>query len=429
MSQLNLKKHHIVVIGAGFGGIDFVNHLKHRDVQITLIDKRNHHLFQPLLYQVASASLAPSEIAWPVRHLFRNRKDVRTLMAEVVDIDKVLRKVILSSGDCILYDSLVIATGATHTYFGNDNWAPYALSLKTLEDATKIRSKILTAFEKAEHSKDDKLKDALQTFVVVGGGATGVEIAGTIAELAHNTLKKDFRFLDTTKTKVLLIEAGPRVLPMFPESLSRYTTKSLEKLGIKVLTNSPVTNCDSEGVVFNGERLMTFNIIWAAGVKASPAAVWLGAESDWAGRVIVDSYLNVPSFPEIFVIGDTASVKMSDGSDVLGIAPAAKQGGEYVANVINNKLKKKPHLKPFKYNHQGNFATIGRSLAVIDLGFIKLRGGVAWWIWKLVHIYFLVGIRSRLSVAISWVWNHTFGYRSSRIIVGDTQEKEGAESN
>ena len=340
MSQLNLKKHHIVVIGAGFGGIDFVNHLKHRDVQITLIDKRNHHLFQPLLYQVASASLAPSEIAWPVRHLFRNRKDVRTLMAEVVDIDKVLRKVILSSGDCILYDSLVIATGATHTYFGNDNWAPYALSLKTLEDATKIRSKILTAFEKAEHSKDDKLKDALQTFVVVGGGATGVEIAGTIAELAHNTLKKDFRFLDTTKTKVLLIEAGPRVLPMFPESLSRYTTKSLEKLGIKVLTNSPVTNCDSEGVVFNGERLMTFNIIWAAGVKASPAAVWLGAESDWAGRVIVDSYLNVPSFPEIFVIGDTASVKMSDGSDVPGIAPAAKQGGEYVANVINNKLKK-----------------------------------------------------------------------------------------
>ncbi|QXH43071.1 NAD(P)/FAD-dependent oxidoreductase [Pseudomonas sessilinigenes] len=417
MKKTTDKRHHVVVVGAGFGGLDVVNGFSGADVDITIIDRRNYHLFQPLLYQVAGASLSTSEIAWPIRHLFRNRQNVQTLMAEVQGVDADARQVILDNGSTVGYDTLVLATGATHAYFGRDEWEPHAPGLKTLEDATTIRGRILGAFEQAERSTNPAERTALQTFVIIGGGPTGVELAGTIAELAKDTLARDFRSIDPRTTRVVLIEAGTRLLPVFPEKLSEYTRRALEKLGVEVALGAPVTDCSSEGVIVAGKQLAARTIVWAAGVQASPAARWLNAESDRAGRVLVTPDLSVPRRPEIFVIGDTAASAMPNGKYVPGIAPAAKQQGKYVANLVKRRLKGKSVDEPFKYKHQGNLATIGRSLAVIDMGRIRLRGAIAWWIWKLAHIYFLIGVRNRLSVALSWVWNHSVGYRGSRLIM------------
>jgi len=424
MIKTSKNRHHVVIIGAGFGGVEVANQLAGIEVDVTIIDRRNYHLFQPLLYQVAGASLSTSEIAWPIRHLFRNRPEVNTLMAEVEGIDQDAREVLLTNGARQPYDTLVVATGATHAYFGHDEWGTFAPGLKTLEDATVIRGRILAAFEEAERTTDPQQRDALQTFVIIGGGPTGVELAGTIAELARDTLVRDFRSIDPSASRVVLIEAGPRLLSVFPEDLSAYTRQALEKLGVEVILGTPVTECSANGVVYGGKLLSAKTILWAAGVQASPAARWLNTPSDRAGRVVVGSDLTVGGHPEVFVIGDTASCTTLDGKLVPGIAPAAKQQGKYVANLIGKRLKGVAFDEPFKYRHQGNLATIGRSLAVIDMGSIKLRGAFAWWIWKLAHIYFLIGARNRVSVALSWVWNHSIGYRGSRIIMHASAEED-----
>lgn len=418
--------HRVVVVGAGFGGLEVVQKLAGSGVDITVVDRRNHHLFQPLLYQVAGASLSPSEIAWPIRSLFRKRNDVRTLLGEVRGVDTDGRHVILDDGSALSYDTLVIATGAQHSYFGHDQWEPFAPGLKSLEDATTIRRRVLLAFEEAEREADPTRRAALQTFVIIGGGPSGVELAGTIAELAHLTLLRDFRAIDPNATRVVLIEAGQRLLPVFPEDLSAYTRQALEKLGVEVKLGTPVTECSADGVVVDGQPIPAKTILWAAGVQASPAARWLNTEADRAGRVVVGPDLTVPGHSDIFVIGDTAASTGADGKLVPGLAPAAKQEGQYVARLIRQRLKEVNASAPFQYHHQGNLATIGSRLAVVDMGRLKLRGALAWWMWKLIHIYFLIGVQNRLSVALSWMWTHGIGYRGSRLITGDNSHRHDA---
>jgi NADH dehydrogenase len=420
--------HHVVVIGGGFAGLETVHRLAGADVRITIVDRRNHHLFQPLLYQVATASLATSEIAWPIRHLFRRRSDVTTLLAEVTGIDTIRREVALSTGETLHYDTLVIATGATHAYFGHDDWEPYAPGLKTLEDATTIRRRILTAFERAEAETDPERRAALLTFVVIGAGPTGVELAGTIAELARATLPKEFRRIDTRTTKVVLVEAGPRILPSFDADLATYAHDELQRIGVEVRTGAPVTACTPDGVVIGEEPLPAATVIWAAGVRASPAGAWLDARTDRAGRVEVGPDLSVPGHPEIFVIGDTAMVKDQDGKPVPGIAPAAKQQGRHVAATIKRRLAGDKAPRPFAYSHAGSLATVGKRVAIIDFGRIKLKGWLAWWLWGLAHIYFLIGVRNRLSVALSWLWIHARDQRSSRLITQRDVKQPGGGS-
>ncbi len=411
-----MSEHHVVVVGGGFGGLQLVNGLKGAGVKITLIDRRNHHLFQPLLYQVATTILSTSEIAWPIRHLYADRPEVTTLLGEVNGVDPQAKTVTLRSGMVLNYDTLVLATGATHAYFGHDEWEPVAPGLKTLEDATTIRRRVLLAFERAEVESDPAVRDALLTFSIVGAGPTGVELAGIIAELAHFTLPKEFRNIDTRKTRVVLIEAGPRVLPAFAEDLSAYARKALEKLGVEVLTGTPVTQCTADGVTMGEAFIPSRTIVWAAGVQASHAALWLGVPADRAGRTIVEKDLTAPGLRDVFVIGDTASVTQENGKPVPGIAPAAKQQGGYVAKVIRARMSGKPAPAPFKYFHQGSLATIGKSAAIIDFGPFKLKGWLAWWIWGLAHIYFLIGTRSRFSVAWNWFWIYMSGQHSARLI-------------
>lgn len=420
--------HHVVVIGGGFAGLETVHRLAGADVRITIVDRRNHHLFQPLLYQVATASLATSEIAWPIRHLFRRRSDVTTLLAEVTGIDTIRREVALSTGETLHYDTLVIATGATHAYFGNDDWEPHAPGLKTLEDATTIRRRILTAFERAEAEADPERRAALLTFIVIGAGPTGVELAGTIAELARATLPKEFRRIDTRTARVVLVEAGPRILPSFDADLATYAHDELQRIGVEVRTGAPVTACTPDGVVIGEEPLPAATVIWAAGVRASPAGAWLDARTDRAGRVEVGPDLSVPGHPEIFVIGDTAMVKDQDGKPVPGIAPAAKQQGRHVAATIKRRLAGDKAPRPFAYSHAGSLATVGKRVAIIDFGRIKLKGWLAWWLWGLAHIYFLIGVRNRLSVALSWLWIHARDQRSSRLITQRDVKQPGGGS-
>jgi NADH dehydrogenase len=408
-------KHRVVIVGAGFGGLEVAFGLKGAPVEITLIDRRNHHLFQPLLYQVATASLATSEIAWPIRHVLRDRKEVTTLFANVSGIDVAQKRVRIDDGDSIAYDTLVLATGARHAYFGHDEWEPFAPGLKTLEDATTLRRRILVAFERAERETDPDKRAALLTFVIIGAGPTGVELAGTIAELAQETLPQDFRNIETQKARVVLIEAGPRVLAGFAEDLSAYAARSLKEIGVEVMLGQPVTDCTADGVTFGGKRLDARTIIWAAGVRASRAAEWLGAPADRAHRLQVLPDLTVPGHPEIFAIGDTVTIAGPDGNPVPGIAPAAKQEGRYVAKTIKARLNGTT-LAPFRYSHAGSLAQIGKRKAIIDFGRIKLRGTLAWWIWGIAHIYFLIGLRQRLSVALSWLWVYVRDQRAARLI-------------
>lgn len=410
------KKHQVVVIGAGFAGLQVVLGLKGADVDITLIDRRNHHLFQPLLYQVATTVLATSEIAWPIRHLFRDRKEVTTLLDEVVGINRATKTVLLRNGQNIQYDTLVLATGARHAYFGKDEWEPFAPSLKTLEDATTIRRRVLLAFEQAELEDDAENRKALLTFAIIGAGPTGVELAGMIAELAHQTMPREFRRINTREARVLLVEAGPRVLASFGESLSEYARTELVKLGVTVRTGNPVTACNAEGIKIGEEPIACRTIVWAAGVQASPAAQWLGVKADRAGKVIVTKDLRIADDPSIFVIGDTALSLKDDGTHVPGIAPAAKQQGSFVAKSIRAMLTGSTPPAAFKYRDQGNLATIGRRVAIIEFGRFKLKGVLAWWIWGLAHIYFLIGTRSRFAVAWSWLWIYLSGLQSARLI-------------
>jgi NADH dehydrogenase len=408
--------HQVVIVGAGFGGLAAAHGLAGAAVEITIIDQRNHHLFQPLLYQVGTASLATSEIAWPIRHLVRNRKEITTLLGEVTGVDTQTRTVMLEDGGAVHYDTLVLATGARHAYFGHDEWEPYAPGLKTLEDATSIRRRILLSFERAERETDPERRAALLTFVIVGGGPTGVELAGAIAELAYHNLPSEYRHIDTRKARVVLIEAGPRILPSFTEDLSAYARAALERLGVEIQLGSAVSECSSRGVIYGGRPLAAKVILWAAGVRASPAAAWAGLPADNAGRVKVEPDLTAPGHPEIFVIGDTATIDAWRGKPVPGIAPAAKQQGLHVAQTIRARLRGDTAQRMFRYKHSGNLATIGKRAAVIDFGTIKVRGWLAWWIWGLAHIYFLIGVRNRLAVALSWLWIYATGSRSACLI-------------
>jgi len=408
--------HHVVIVGAGFGGLATTQELAGAAVRITIIDQRNHHLFQPLLYQVATAALATSEIAWPIRYLVRKRQEVTTLLGVVSGVDAQSRTVMLQDGAVVSFDTLVLATGARHAYFGHDEWEPFAPGLKTLEDATSIRRRVLLSLERAERESDPKRRAAMLTYVIVGGGPTGVEMAGAIVELVYQNLVGEFRRIDTRQARVLLIEAGPRILPSFAPDLSAYAHRALERLGVEVQLGSAVTDCNSGGVVVGGRSIAADVVLWAAGVRASPAAAWLGAPADNAGRVKVAADLSVPGHADIFVIGDTATINVWHGKPAPGIAPAAKQQGVHVARTIKRRLAGDSQPRAFRYMHAGDLATIGKRSAVIDFGWCKLRGWIAWWVWGLAHIYFLIGLRNRLAVALSWLWIYMTGSRSACLI-------------
>lgn len=416
-------RHAVVIVGGGFGGLAAAQALAGAGVEITLIDRRNHHLFQPLLYQVATASLGTSEIAWPIRHILRKRDDVKTLLAAVTGIDTITQQVQLEDGSTVAYDSLILATGARHAYFGHDDWEQFAPGLKTLEDATTIRRKLLLAFEAAERENDPAKRRALLTFAIIGAGPTGVEMAGAMIELARSGLRGEFRTIALEETRVVLIEGADRVLLNFDIALSAYTLKALRRLGVEVELGQMVSAIDAQGVTYGDKRLSTRTVIWAAGVAASPAAKWLGVEPDRAGRVHVAPDLSVPGLPNVFVVGDTASITMADGKPVPGVGDAAKQGGKHAARVIRARLAGDTSLLPFRYHHAGDLATIGRQAAVIDFGWIKLTGWLAWWVWGFAHIYFLLDLKNRIFVTLSWLWIYLSGQRSARLITqGDASD-------
>ena len=405
----------IVIVGAGFGGLFAAQALARVDADLTIVDRHNYHLFQPLLYQVATAGLPPSDVAWPIRSILRRQRNATVLLGEVAGIDTARR--VIEVGDRSLpFDYLVVATGSTHSYFGHDDWRPFAPGLKSIDDATAIRRRILRAFEAAEMETDAARRDALLRFVIVGAGPTGVELAGTIAELARFTLAADFRRIDPRSAKIVLVEAGPRVLAAFKEPQSDYALRSLEKLGVEVRVNAAVTACDENGVSIGAERLDSATVIWAAGVAASPVGRWLGAPTDRAGRVLVQPDLSTGD--NVFVIGDAASVALPDGRRVPGVAPAAKQQGRFVAKVIAARVAGRAPPPAFVYRDPGNLATIGRKCAVIEFPFMTLRGFIAWWIWGIAHIYFLVGVPSPVVVSLRWLWEYLTYGRGARLITG-----------
>jgi NADH:quinone reductase (non-electrogenic) len=417
----------VVIVGAGFGGLETTRTLRRVTADITVIDRQNHHCFQPLLYQVATAALSPADVAWPIRHILRAQKNATVLMADVHGVETAQKRVHTNFGD-IPYDYLVIATGAMHSYFGHDEWSQVAPGLKHIEDATRIRRSILIAFEQAEIVSDPIEQHRLLTFVIVGGGATGVEMAGAIAEIAQQTLHADFRRIDPRSARIMLIEAGNRLLPAFPPAQSDYVRDTLMYAGVTIMTDTMVTKCDARGVDLNSGRLDAGTIIWAAGVVASPAARWLGAEADRAGRVKVAPDLSVPGHPDIFVIGDAAAVTDPKGRPVPGIAPAAKQMGQYVGKLIAARLAGGPQSnsksKPFRYMHLGDLATIGRRAAVVNFGILQLHGFIGWLFWSVAHIYFLIGIRNRFIVAFSWLWSYLTFQRGARLITNAPEKGE-----
>jgi NADH dehydrogenase len=406
----------VVIIGAGFGGLEAARSLSRYAIDITLIDRRNFHLFQPLLYQVATAALSPGDIAWPTRSIFRHANNVTVLMTEVSAVDAAARTV--TDGKTVIpYDFLILATGAAHSYFGHGEWSAFAPALKTIDDALHIRERLLRAFEKAELSGDPEERERLMTTVIVGGGATGVEMAGAIAELDHRALLGEFRRIDAARARIILIEAGPRLLPTFPESMSEIARRSLRAMRVDVRTGVSVTDCNAQGVtVVGGERIDAATIIWAAGVAASPAGAWIGAHRDRAGRVEVSSDLSVSDHPEIFVIGDTAIVRNAEQRAVPGVAPAAKQMGRYVARVIADRIRGRSNPAPFRYRNYGDLAAIGRKSALVSLGRFRLSGFLGWLFWCIAHIWFLVGFRSRVVVAFSWFWSYVTFQRGARLI-------------
>jgi NADH dehydrogenase len=411
------RRAQVVIIGGGFGGLEAARTLRRANADITVVDRQNHHCFQPLLYQVATAALSPADVAWPIRHILRSQQNATVLMADVSGIDAQRKQVHTDFGD-LPYDYLVIATGAMHSYFGHDEWSDVAPGLKRIEDATRIRRGILIAFEQAEIVSEPEEQRRLLTFVIVGGGATGVEMAGAIAEIARQTLAADFRRIDPRSAHIVLIEAGPRLLPAFLPEQSDYVRNTLTRAGVTVMTDTMVTKCDARGVDLNSGRLDASTIIWAAGVVASPAAAWLSAEADRAGRVKVEPDLSAPGHPDIFVVGDTAAVTDSNGKPVPGIAPAAKQMGQYAGKLIAARIAGGTVAKPFRYMHLGDLATIGRHAAVVKFGALRLKGFIGWLFWSVAHIYFLIGLRNRFIVAFSWLWSYLTFQRGARLIIG-----------
>lgn len=417
--------HHVVIVGGGFGGLHAALSLGNADVRVTLIDKRNFHLFQPLLYQVATGGLSPADISSPLRSILNKQQNTKVLLSEVQTIDPHQQKVYLKKGE-VSYDTLIVATGVSHHYFGNDQWAPTAPGLKTVEDALEMRRRIFMAFEAAEKETDPEKRRAWLTFVIVGGGPTGVELAGAIAELAYSTLKKDFRNIDTTEAKVLLVEGTDRVLPPYPPELSAKAEASLVELGVQVQTKALVTNiADNVVTIRQGdqtEELEAHTILWAAGVKASAMGKILaeqtGVELDRVGRVMVESDLSIKGYPQIFVVGDLANFTKPDGKSLPGVAPVATQEGQYVADLIVKRLTG-GSLPAFEYFDAGSLSVIGRHSAVVDIGKVKFSGFFAWLIWVFVHIYFLIEFDNKLVVFIQWTWSYFTRKRGARLITGD----------
>jgi len=404
-----------VIIGGGFGGLEAARALARTPADVVLLDRQNHHLFQPLLYQVATAALSPADIAWPIRFILRRQANVRVLLAQVTGIDPEARLVQAGSLS-VPYDYLVIASGVTHAYFGHDEWSKVAPGLKRIEDAREIRARFLLAFERAELADTERERRKLLTFVVVGGGPTGVEMAGAMAEVAKRTLQDDFRRIDPRVSRIVLIEAGPRILPALPENLSRYAHDALAGMGVEVMVDTKVTGCDANGVAIGENYIETHTIIWAAGVVASPAARWIGAAHDRAGRILVGPDLSVPDRPEIFVAGDLAAVRDKAGHPVPGIAPAAKQMGRHVGRVIAARIAGYSAPGPFNYRHYGDLATVGRKAALVKLGRFELTGFLGWLFWGVAHIYFLIGLRNRFVIALTWLWSYVTFRRGARLI-------------
>ena len=412
-----MARPHIVIVGAGFGGLAAAHGLAGAGADVTVIDRRNYHLFQPLLYQVATAGLSPAQIASPIRAILRRAPNVKVVMGKVTGVDAQRRTVLLDDR-AIAYDHLVLATGARHSYFGRDDWEGAAPGLKKIDDAIGIRRRILTAFEQAEAATCPGERRRLLTFVVVGGGPTGVELAGAIAELARVALRRDFRNIDPGEAHVVLVESGPRLLAAFPAMLSHAAHEALEGLGVDVRLGLPVSHCDADGVTIGEQRLAAGTIAWAAGVAASAAAHWLGAGTDRVGRVLVSPDLTIPGHPEISCIGDTAAVNDATGRPLPGLAPVAKQQGAYVARRLRATLANRPPPGPFRYRSWGTMATIGRRAAVVDLGWIKLDGTLAWLLWCAVHVSFLIGFRNRLVVMLDWLWSYVTFQSGARLITG-----------
>jgi NADH:ubiquinone reductase (H+-translocating) len=405
---------HVVIVGAGFGGLTAAKALATAPVNVTLIDRRNYHLFQPLLYQVATAAISPADIAAPIRGILRNQANCRVVMADVTGIESAQRRVVTDRGS-FSYDYLIVATGARHAYFGHDEWEDHAQGIKTIEDATALRRKVLLAFERAETERDAETYRRLLTFVVIGGGPTGVELAGAIAELARKALPGDFRSVDTSRARIVLVEAGPRLLPSFDAKLSDHARTALEALGVEVCLGAAVTDCDATGVSLGTRRIESDSVVWAAGVRASPAAKWLDAEADGAGRVIVRADLSLPGRRNVFVIGDTAHVAGPDGNPLPGIATVAKQQAHYIARLLRLRTDGRS-APPFRYEDPGAMATIGRKSAIAEFRGMRIAGFAAWLLWSFVHIYFLIGFRSCFFVAVSWAWSYVTFERGARLI-------------
>jgi NADH dehydrogenase len=414
----------VVIIGAGFGGLRAAKELGKAPVHVTVIDRDNYHLFQPMLYQVATAGLAPSDISAPVRQILKEQENTEVLMAEVTDVDVRQQRVQTQDGQSIPYDYLIVATGATSNYFGHDDWRQLAPSLKTLDDGLKVRSIILQAFEEAERESDPEKRQELLTFVLVGGGPTGVELAGAMAELAHQALTGEFRHIQPTRARIILVEGESRIMPSFPASLTRKAHKKLNDLGVEIRTGVHVKDVNGNGVMIGGQHVAVKNVIWTAGVKASPAGQWLGAPVDHDGRVKVQNDMTISGHDNIFVIGDTALVTQN-GKHLPGLAPIAMQEASYVASVIADKVAGKEHPQPFHYRNKGTLATVGRSFGVVDIGIIRFTGFFAWLTWLLIHLYFLIGFRNRLVVFIQYAWVFFTFQKGARIILpeGETHVK------
>lgn len=418
---------HVVIIGAGFAGLTATKALARAPVRVTLIDQRNHHLFQPLLYQVATAGLAPTQIATPIRAILRKQRNADVILAKVERVDARTKRVLIGDRS-IGFDYLIVATGARHSYFGHQEWERFAPGLKALDDATELRTRILLAFERAELETDPVERARLTTFIVIGGGPTGVETAGALAELAKKALARDYRMINPQCARIVLAEGASRILSSFPEDLSEHARASLEKLGVEIQLGKSVTSIDETGVTLGGERIESRCVIWAAGVQSSPAARWLDIPADRAGRAVVGADLRAPGHENVFVIGDCASVAGPEGRPLPGVAPVAKQQGAYVAKAIVAGIVGKSFDEPFRYLDFGNLATVGRKAAIADFRSFHLRGFVGWLVWSVAHVYFLIGFRNRVAVTLDWLWSYLTFERGARLITGDVVETSFTEA-
>jgi NADH:quinone reductase (non-electrogenic) len=419
MAPISPIRPRVVIVGAGFGGLACAQALGGKPVDVTIVDRRNYHLFVPLLYQVATAALSPADIARPIRRILGRFTNIEVVLGTVTGVDTAARRVRLANGAELPYDKLVVATGSDYSYFGHPEWAEFAPGPRSLEDARKIRARLLTAFERAEASPNAARQDALMTTVIVGGGPTGVEMAGSVAELARYALARDFRTIDPRRAKIILIEAGPRILSGFPEKLSDYAKTALEKIGVTVITKEAVESIDATGVVVAGRRIEAGTVIWGAGIKASPAAGWLGAGLDRAGRVPLNPDLSVKGISDIYALGDIANTPDENGAPLPALAQVAAQGGYHLGRALAKNLQDGKPMPPFKFHNRGNTAIVGRHAAVFDFGWMQFKGRFAWLMWAVIHVYLLVGFDNRLRVTLQWLWAYITYERGARLIMRD----------